>query len=425
MPRPRASSAARAREQRTRSSSASASSRNTLQRERSAAFTANEGFSVVAPMSVMRPVLDVREERVLLRLVEPVNLVDEHDRPLARVREPLLRLADDDAQLRDGAEHRAERHEPGAWSARRAPARASSCRRPGGPQRIIDGTRSLAIARARSLFGPNRCACPTKLRDRRGRIRSASGVAPAREGSRRAAAVKSVLPGSPLPGLAFTARNVARIARSRAPPIRLVESPAAIYRGVCRSTKRPPRSRTGTRPTASSAATSRARSPATSWRPSSRSSSGAARSRRGLSGDAPRRSPRRAEVDPVGRLGPPRRSPRDHAAVERDGEDRRRRGARGHGVRAKERRVLPRAPVRARATSWNPTSGGLHVPARHDRRCGEDARVHGKPPPLDRALPHLTSRDSKLAWTSGQWMTERTGGSDVAISETVARLEVG
>ncbi len=40
---------------------------------------------------------------------------------------------------------------------------------------------------------------------------------------------------------------------------------------------------------------------------------------------------------------------------------------------------------------------------------------------IERALPHLTSRDPAQAWTSGQWMTERTGGSDVAISETVAR----
>src|SRR5690606_35950571 len=31
------------------------------------------------------------------------------------------------------------------------------------------------------------------------------------------------------------------------------------------------------------------------------------------------------------------------------------------------------------------------------------------------------SRDPARAWTSGQWMTERTGGSDVGLSETVAR----
>lgn len=38
-----------------------------------------------------------------------------------------------------------------------------------------------------------------------------------------------------------------------------------------------------------------------------------------------------------------------------------------------------------------------------------------------RAVPRLTSRDPARAWTSGQWMTERTGGSDVGRTETVAR----
>lgn len=39
---------------------------------------------------------------------------------------------------------------------------------------------------------------------------------------------------------------------------------------------------------------------------------------------------------------------------------------------------------------------------------------------VDRAVPRLLSRDPATAWTSGQWMTERTGGSDVSKSETVA-----
>ncbi len=42
---------------------------------------------------------------------------------------------------------------------------------------------------------------------------------------------------------------------------------------------------------------------------------------------------------------------------------------------------------------------------------------------IDRALPHLTSRDPKTFWTSGQWMTESTGGSDVGLSETEARQD--
>ncbi|MBR0347358.1 MAG: acyl-CoA dehydrogenase family protein, partial [Rudaea sp.] len=41
------------------------------------------------------------------------------------------------------------------------------------------------------------------------------------------------------------------------------------------------------------------------------------------------------------------------------------------------------------------------------------------------ALPHLLSRDPAQHWISGQWMTENPGGSDVSMSETVARLVDG
>ncbi len=39
----------------------------------------------------------------------------------------------------------------------------------------------------------------------------------------------------------------------------------------------------------------------------------------------------------------------------------------------------------------------------------------------DRVVARLTSRDVATAWTSGQWMTEREGGSDVGRTATVAR----
>ena len=42
---------------------------------------------------------------------------------------------------------------------------------------------------------------------------------------------------------------------------------------------------------------------------------------------------------------------------------------------------------------------------------------------IDLALPRLLSRDPKTMWTSGQWMTERIGGSDVGQTETIARQE--
>ena len=32
----------------------------------------------------------------------------------------------------------------------------------------------------------------------------------------------------------------------------------------------------------------------------------------------------------------------------------------------------------------------------------------------EKALGHLMSRDPRQFWTSGQWMTEKRGGSDVA-----------
>lgn len=40
---------------------------------------------------------------------------------------------------------------------------------------------------------------------------------------------------------------------------------------------------------------------------------------------------------------------------------------------------------------------------------------------IDHALPRLLSRDPNRMWTSGQWMTEKIGGSDVGQTETVAR----
>ena len=42
---------------------------------------------------------------------------------------------------------------------------------------------------------------------------------------------------------------------------------------------------------------------------------------------------------------------------------------------------------------------------------------------IARALHHLVTRDPSEFWTAGQWMTELTGGSDVGLSETVAKEE--
>ncbi|KAL7904911.1 acyl-CoA dehydrogenase/oxidase [Trichoderma velutinum] len=44
---------------------------------------------------------------------------------------------------------------------------------------------------------------------------------------------------------------------------------------------------------------------------------------------------------------------------------------------------------------------------------------------LRSAYDRLTSRDPAVAWTTGQWMTERQGGSDVSMTESVATYDPG
>ena len=50
--------------------------------------------------------------------------------------------------------------------------------------------------------------------------------------------------------------------------------------------------------------------------------------------------------------------------------------------------------------------------------------VHGDKS-VKSVFDRLTSRDPNEFWTSGQWMTERTGGSDVGSTSTVAKCESG
>ena len=49
--------------------------------------------------------------------------------------------------------------------------------------------------------------------------------------------------------------------------------------------------------------------------------------------------------------------------------------------------------------------------------------ISGNKTLMQRVLPHLTARDPAQFWTSGQWMTESTGGSDVGLTQTIARQE--
>ena len=72
---------------------------------------------------------------------------------------------------------------------------------------------------------------------------------------------------------------------------------------------------------------------------------------------------------------------------------------------------------------FNPSSDVYTCPLAMTDGAARTLVASGNRALIDRALPHLTSRDPKQFWTSGQWMTESTGGSDVGKSETVATKE--
>jgi acyl-CoA dehydrogenase len=83
--------------------------------------------------------------------------------------------------------------------------------------------------------------------------------------------------------------------------------------------------------------------------------------------------------------------------------------------------ALSRLPQMALAYLLEPSSGVYSCPLAMTDGAAKTLALSGNRELKDRACPRLTSRDPSRAWTSGQWMTERTGGSDVGLSETVAR----
>jgi alkylation response protein AidB-like acyl-CoA dehydrogenase len=98
-----------------------------------------------------------------------------------------------------------------------------------------------------------------------------------------------------------------------------------------------------------------------------------------------------------------------------------------HGViaTAYERKLgaLSRVHQFALAYLFNPSSDVYTCPLAMTDGAARTLLASGNTALIDRAVPRLTSRDPKKFWTSGQWMTESTGGSDVGKSETVATQE--
>lgn len=71
---------------------------------------------------------------------------------------------------------------------------------------------------------------------------------------------------------------------------------------------------------------------------------------------------------------------------------------------------------------WAADSAGFGCPLAIADAAARTLLEHGASPELD-VVRRLTSRDPDIAWTSGQWMTEAAGGSDVGPTTTTARLD--
>jgi len=74
----------------------------------------------------------------------------------------------------------------------------------------------------------------------------------------------------------------------------------------------------------------------------------------------------------------------------------------------------------ALAYLFDPSSDVYTCPLAMSDGAAKTLLAHDNRALIELAVPRLTSRDPGRAWTSGQWMTERTGGSDVSHSETIA-----
>ena len=93
---------------------------------------------------------------------------------------------------------------------------------------------------------------------------------------------------------------------------------------------------------------------------------------------------------------------------------------------AYERRhgALSRIDQFARLYLFAPSSALYSCPLAMTDGAARFLEVHGDES-VRSVFAHLTSRDPSEFWTSGQWMTERTGGSDVGSTSTIAACEDG
>ncbi|NJM10101.1 MAG: hypothetical protein HC883_04240 [Bdellovibrionaceae bacterium] len=74
---------------------------------------------------------------------------------------------------------------------------------------------------------------------------------------------------------------------------------------------------------------------------------------------------------------------------------------------------------------FHPSSAFYTCPLAMADGAARVLEIHGREEVHREAFSHLTSDSPQEFWTSGQWMTEKTGGSDVSQTSTEARFEDG
>lgn len=74
---------------------------------------------------------------------------------------------------------------------------------------------------------------------------------------------------------------------------------------------------------------------------------------------------------------------------------------------------------------FHPASGFYTCPLAMADGAARVLEIYGKDDVHRQAFSHLTSDSPQEFWTSGQWMTEKAGGSDVSQTSTVAKAENG
>lgn len=98
-----------------------------------------------------------------------------------------------------------------------------------------------------------------------------------------------------------------------------------------------------------------------------------------------------------------------------------------HGLvaTAYERRHGPHSRVHQAALAhlFTPSTDIYSCPLAMTDGAARTLLASGNRALIDRVVPRLTSRDPRRFWTSGQWMTEQAGGSDVGLTETAARQD--